>query len=262
LTDDSWSRNSGATFLIGPNGTRAGVDWMFRGYGNKFPFSNDRHIAQRMFLLSRVPRFSASFEMEGGAFDVDANRTLVTTRQTVLHPNRHPDGMIFDQRIIAERFADYLGIKKAIFLPNGLPDDSDTDGHVDNVARWAEDSGVIFALSENSPADSNYAALEENLDVLARCRDALGQTLRIVKIPQPPRRDGPDGRRLSLSYLNFYPVNRAIICPAFDSPEHDRHAETILRSHFPHRAIIMVPSLPIVRGGGGIHCITQQEPVP
>jgi len=125
---------------------------------------------------------------------------------------------------------------------------------MDDVARWAEESGVIFALSETSPTDSNYAALEENLDVLAQCRDALGQTLRIVTIPQPPRQDGPDGRRLSLSYLNFYPVNRAIICPAFDSPEHDRQAETILRSHFPRRAIIMVPS-PTHRSRGRRHSL-------
>jgi agmatine deiminase len=152
-----------------------------------------------------------------------------------------------------------LGAEKVIWLERGLVDD-ETDGHVDEVATFAR-PGVVLALTTADSTDDNHPILKDNLDRLKAATDARGRQLEVIELPQPAKRTFPDGRRWALSYTNLYIANGGIVAPAFEVPEDDR-AFRILREAFPDRRVVQVLANDIVFGGGGIHCITQQQPAP
>ncbi len=256
VTEDSWTRDTGPTYLVDGRGNLAGLDWPFNGYGELYDdYEEDAALARRMLESAGVRRFEAPITLEGGAIHTDGKGTLLTTESVVLNPNRNP-GLT---RAEAEKvFRACLGVKKVIWLDTALEDD-ETDGHVDNLACFVR-PGVVAALSEADSADSHYAALRENRMRLARAEDAEGRPLEILEIRQPRRRE-LDGKRLGLSYINHYIANGAVVFPGYDDPA-DEEARTALKEAYPDREIVQVPGLEIVKGGGSIHCITQQEPLP
>jgi len=253
--DDSWARDTGPTYLVDGSGKLAGVDWLFNNYGEiDLDYDNDKLIARRVLEFSQARRFEAPIILEGGAVHTDGEGTLMTTENVVLNPNRNPG---LTKKDAEEVFRAYLGVEKVIWLDKALDVDH-TDGHVDNLACFVR-PGVVLALTAADPADSQYEPLQENLRRLAASEDAAGRSLEIVEIEQPGRREFA-GERLCASYVNFYIANGGIVLPVFDDPA-DRAAIETLERVFPEREVATVPGLEIVRGGGCVHCITQQEPV-
>lgn len=254
--DDSWLRDNGPTFVIDGRGGVAGVDWGFNAWGDKYqPYDRDAALAQALLEHLDLPRYAAPLILEGGSIHVDGEGTLLTTEQCLLHPNRNPD---LDREEIERLLKAHLGIETVIWLGQGLQDD-ETDGHVDNLACFAR-PGVVLALSSDDPEDGNHAALQDNLARLRAARDAKGRELEVIEVPQPARSDGDDGRRLSTSYINFYIANGGVVMPSFEDGK-DEAAFDIVDRCFPEREVRQVPAIDIVHGGGGIHCITQQQPV-
>jgi agmatine deiminase len=253
--DDSWMRDTGPTFLIDGEGRVAGVDWGFNAWGGKYP-DYDRDAAAAGALLEHLdlPRYDAPLVLEGGSIHVDGEGTLLTTEQCLLNPNRNPD---LNRVEIEELLANHLGIRKVIWLGQGLEDD-ETDGHVDNLACFVR-PGVVLALSAGDPEDGNYAALQDNLTRLRAARDAKGREIEVVEVQQPARGEGADGRRLPKSYVNFYIANGGIVMPSFEDAQ-DTGAFEAISACFPGREVRQISAVDIVPGGGGIHCITQQQP--
>lgn len=280
--DDSWARDSGPTFVVRDsakiaaaekiadaaqiadaeskaqcrgaesNATVAAVDWRFNGWGGKYDCQNDDRFAARVAARACIPRFRAPLAMEGGAFCVDGEGTLLTTEQCLLHPNRNPH---LSRAEIEESLRAFLGIEKIVWLA-GDPADDETDGHIDELACFAR-PGLVLAMRAQSRDSPSFAALEDNLARLAKTRDARGRNLQIVELPQPEveRR----GRRLLASYINFYFANGGAVIPEFNCPT-DAAARAILADALPGRKIAAVNARAIAIGGGGIHCITQQQP--
>ena len=144
-----------------------------------------------------------------------------------------------------------------IWLGEGLEDD-ETDGHVDNVACFAGPGRVlVYGAREKGGFERARDAGQHCAAEVAR--DARGRSLEMIELPEPARRERHDGRRLDMSYINFYFANYGIVMPSFDDPM-DAVAAEIMEKTFPDRRIVQVPALDIVEGGGGIHCITQQQP--
>ena len=253
--DDAWTRDTGPTWLVAGHGELAGVDWPFNGWGKYEPFEQDAAVASHLLEWTGARRFEAPIVLEGGAFHGDGQGTLLTTRSVVLNPNRNPGLTQTDAEAVLRAF---LGAEQVVWLDGTLEGDH-TDGHVDNLACFAR-PGVVVALTEVDPSDSHFVPLRENLRRLETTRDASGRQLEVVPIQQPRRRD-IGGERLSLSYVNHYIANGAVIVPVFDDPYDGEAAERLARLH-PERQIVPVPALEILRGGGGVHCITQQEPLP
>jgi agmatine deiminase len=252
--DDSWMRDSGPTFLLDRNGHLAGAHWRFNAWGEKFkPYSRDAVIAKRVLKHVGAQRFRAPFVLEGGAVHVDGEGTVLTTEQCLLNPNRNP-GLTKAQ--VEQNLRDWLGVSQVIWLPEGIEDD-ETDGHVDEIACFVR-PGVVLALSTDDKSDGNFDVLQTNLDILRSTKDAKGRPLQVIEVPQPARQEHR-GKRLSLSYVNFYIANGGIVMPAFDVAE-DERAFRIIRDAFPNRRVVQVHARDIFLGGGGIHCITQQQP--
>jgi len=247
--DDSWARDIGPTFVTGPFG-RVAVQWRFNAWGGKYrPFDQDAAFAARVAEKAGVSVRRAAVICEGGAIHSDGQGTLLTTEQCLLNPNRNSDLVKED----AERvLRDFLGATRVIWLGEGFSD-SETDGHVDNIACFAGKGQVILGMPDSHSHPDHAPAMEAK-----RRLKAAG--LEVIELVQP-RTVRPDrhGRLLQTSYVNFYLCNGGLVMPSFDDV-HDDNAKALLADCFPDREIVTIPALDIVAGGGGIHCITQQEP--
>jgi agmatine deiminase len=253
--DDSWTRDIGPSFVIDGQGGIEGVDWRFNGWGGKYqPHDQDAAVAGAILEHLDLPRCAAPLVLEGGAIHVDGEGTLLTSEECLLNPNRNPN---LDRAEIEALLGAHLGVRRVIWLGRGLEDD-ETDGHVDNLACFLR-PGAVLALSSDDPEDGNYEALQDNLARLRAAKDARGRELEVIEVAQPARREGEDGRRLGASYVNFYLANGAVVMPSFEDGK-DGAARDSVAACFPGRELRQVPALDIVRGGGGIHCITQQQP--
>jgi len=252
--DDSWMRDIGPTFLLDGGGSVAGCDWHFNAWGQKYDYYNkDARLAESLLAHLDIRRFEAPAILEGGAIHSDGEGTVLTTESVLLNPNRNP-GM--DKPAAEQLLADWIGARKVIWLPGGLHLD-ETDGHVDNVACFAR-PGVVLAASCPDEDDPNYEILHANAEVLRSSTDARGRKLEVVTVDQPARME-EDGQRLASSYINFYIANGGIVMPSFED-RRDGAARRAIAQVFPHRKVVQVPAVDIVCGGGGIHCVTQQQP--
>ena len=252
--DDSWMRDFGPTFLRQGTDGIAGVSWQFNAWGGKYAgFEHDSAFAGLLLDRLGVTRFDAPFVLEGGAIHSDGEGTILTTESVLLNPNR---GMAATRAEAEALLHDWLGAEKVIWLPSGMVAD-ETDGHIDNVACFAA-PGRVLALSAPDAADPNHAVLAENLRRLAAERDARGRALDVIPISQTTAMDAA-GQPGAASYINFYIANGGIVMPSFATDE-DEAAAAAVRAAFPERRVVQVDARAIVQGGGGIHCITQQQP--
>ncbi len=254
--DDSWMRDNGPTFVTNSKGERLGINWIFNAWGGKFPYEKDNLVASKILEIFKVQCENAPIIMEGGSIHVDGEGTLLTTEECLLNKNRNPH---LKKEEIEEYLKKYLSAEKVIWLKKGIYGD-DTDGHVDNVACFAKPGVVLIQTSKNQD-DPNYELSQKNLSILRNSTDAKGRRFEIIELPQPQQSFYEDSL-LTFSYTNFYFVNGGIILPIFGGNciETDKMAEDILSDVFHDREIITVNGRVIARGGGNVHCLTQQMP--
>ena len=255
--DDSWTRDTGPSFLVDGRDNLAGIEWRFNGWGELYAdYAQDARMAGRILERVGCRRYQSSLVVEGGAIHVDGEGTGLVCEASVLDPARNPG---LSRADVEAELGARLGLDRVIWLPQGLVDD-ETRGHVDNLACFVR-PGVVLALVSDDPKDGNYEILQANLDLLAGTSDAQGRRLEVLTVAQPRRRERGDGRRLTLSYVNFYLANGAVVMPSFASSS-DSAAYKTIGTAFPGREVVQIDMSDVVRGGGGIHCITQQQPAP
>ena len=252
--DDCWARDTGATFLINDQKKLGGVDWEFNGWGKFSPHDSDNKIAKFMINKSSATYFKSPMVLEGGSIHVDGAGTLITTEQCLLNKNRNPN---LSKKEIEDTIKKYLNIKKIIWLKYGT--DEGTDGHVDNIACFVDQSKVL-ALSCHDKQDPFFEKINENLEILKTSKDANNRPLEVIEIEMSYKRLIPNDDEPS-SYINFYIANNGIVMPSFDDEKADNNAQSIIQSLFPKRKIIAINGIDIALGGGNIHCITQQQPL-
>ena len=285
-SDSSWVRDTGPTFLVNhQTGELGGVHWKFNTWGRKAlkdgcstsseSCDKDNLVGSRILSISKATCYHADMVLEGGSIHTDGEGTLLTTEECLLNPNRNPH---LSKTEIEMHLKSYLNVKTIIWLPRGLTTDEETNGHVDNLACFAGPGRVLLCWCDDT-SDPEYEISREAFEVISKSRDAKGRELAITKIPIPPKMEYTQsevdgllhvkgvpvrkaGDRLPASYVNFYMANGGIVCPGFDNPETNREAFRILQETFPDRKVVMVPCREVLIGGGNIHCITQQEPIP
>ena len=253
--DDSWLRDSGPIFVVGPGGSLTAIDFRFNSWGERFlPYDKDAAVTERIAEALGFERRASSIVLEGGSITVDGEGTLITTEQCLLNPNRNP---ALSRADIEAELRAQLGVDTIIWLPYGHADDAHTDGHVDGVCGFVA-PGTVVVQSCEDPQHPDHARMRANRAVLEAARDARGRALRIIELPFYPYFD-VEGERTMVSYVNFYVANGGVVVPIADSPL-DEPALARLRAAFPDREVVGVRARVIAHGGGGIHCITQQVP--
>lgn len=247
--DDAWARDSGPTFVFDAQARQHALSWNFNGWGDRFrPWQQDRELAAQLAAQLDVPLLRSDLVLEGGAVHVDGAGALLVTAQSLFDQRRNP-GRDHDE--LMQALQRLTGADRIILLPAGLSCDH-THGHVDELACFAAAGRALLHMPDTADADA----------VICRQADRLlqAQEMDIVCLPAPQPRQLPDGERLTLSYVNFYVANDVVLVPAFDQPAVDADAAAIIAEQFPGRRVVSCPALPIAAGGGGIHCITQQQP--
>ena len=257
-TNECWTRDHGPAFV---QRTRRGrvetaiVDWGFNAWGGKYPpWDADDAVPTRVAAAIGLPVFHADIVMEGGAIDVNGEGTLLTTTSCLLHKNRNPKKTRAE---IEQYLKAYYGQRHVVWLGEGIAGD-DTDGHVDDLARFIDPRTIVTAV-ETDPADDNFHVLADNRRRLDKARDADGRPFTIVELPMPK----PvvfEGQRLPATYVNFLFVNGGLLVPTFGDRVHDRQALARLQALLPRRRVVGVDCRALIWGLGAIHCLTQQQP--
>ncbi len=285
-TVDSWIRDYGPNFLVSDKlqfvadsrhklvteandklkfigHSLAYNDWIFNAWGNKYEeLRQDDSIPARLEGLLHVPRFEPGIVMEGGAIEVNGAGVVMTTEQCLLNPNRNPH---LNRSEIEGYLKSYLGVEEVIWLGEGIVGD-DTDGHIDDLARFVSPTAIVCALEEDR-SDPNYRLLQDNYKRLQHAAGARGRTWEIVTLPMPGIVSASNDQsrrnldRLPASYANFYIANSVVLVPVFGNANDLRALETIQRL-FPYRRAVGINCEPLVWGMGTIHCVTQQQPDP
>ena len=256
-TADSWIRDYGPNFIVRLSQGKKRLafnHWKFNAWGNKYEkLKLDTNIPKTLEPVLKVPRFTPPLVLEGGSFDINGEGICLTTESCLLNPNRNPN---YSRLEIEQCLADFTGINKVIWLGEGIVG-SDTDGHVDELARFANSNTIMCAIEED-PSDENYSLLKDNYQRLEKARDLKGRPFKIVSLPMP-KAVQISQKRLPASYANFYIANKMVLVPTFNQAQ-DQRAIKILQKNFHDRKVIGVHCSDMLLGMGTLHCITQQQP--
>ncbi len=253
-TNEPWCRDHGPIFLIRRDEPRlAVVDWDYNAWGGKYPpFELDEVVPTRIAEILDLPVFYPRMILEGGSIEVNGAGALLTSEGCLLNKNRNPG---LGREEIENRLRDYLGVTDILWLGQGTEGD-DTDGHIDNLARFVSERRVVTVV-EDDRASANYEPLQENLRRL-RAMKISGHPLEIIELPMP-RRMVREDLVLPASYANFYIANSVVLVPTYADPNDQKVLET-LSGLFPDRRVIGIDCRELIWGLGAFHCLTQQQP--
>lgn len=252
--DDSWARDSGPNFLVGGD-LPAGSDWIFNAWGEKYhPYDQDALMGRRILDLAGALRFASWLVAEGGGITVDGEGTIITTESCFLNKNRNPGR---SRQEIEKELCRTLGGEKVIWIP-GDAEETETDGHIDGIAAFIEPGRVLVEVNPDK-TDPHYHVGVENTAVLRNQTDAKGRKLELEFIDEGIYHEGIWNGGCS-SYINAYLANGAVIVPGYGY-DRDAAAVATYQNLYPQREIVQVPIHHLSLGGGGVHCVTQQQPV-
>jgi agmatine deiminase len=279
--NEPWCRDHGPIFVTRPAAPKLlALDWDYNAWGCKYPpFDDDDYVPTAIAEKFGLPVEYPGMILEGGSIDVNGSGLVLTTRSCLLNPNRNPD---LTQEQIEQRLKDWLGVREILWLGDGIEGD-DTDGHIDDIARFVSEDEIVCAYEEDEN-DPNFEPLKANFDYLAgltaggRSSSALSDhadkdgdndpeagdedsplaRFDVHKMPMP-QKIVRDGQRLPASYANFYIGNKVVLLPAF-ADSNDRWATAILEKAFPGRKVVPIDCRELIWGLGAFHCLTQQMP--
>lgn len=257
--DDAWMRDIGPTFVVGEGGQLGAVDWVFNGWGQQdwATWDNDSRIGTLVAERAGAERVDSSLVNEGGGIHVDGEGTVLVTETVQLDPYRNPE---LGKADVEAELARTIGATEVVWLPRGLTRDSKrygTRGHVDIVATMPK-PGTVLVHAQGDDAHPDHVVSREIADVLRGASDARGDSFELIELPAPNVLRDDDGW-VDYSYVNHLVVNDGVVACAFDDPRDDEAGE-ILAAAYPGREIVPVDARPLFARGGGVHCITQQQP--
>jgi len=263
-TNRGWLRDTGPTFVIRGGKSLAAVAWRFNAWAKYNDWKLDAPVSAQIGEWAKAPTWRPEIDvdgelrrvvLEGGSIDVNGRGTLLTTEECLLSDVQQRNPGIGREQL-EHIFANYLGIRKVIWLGSGIAGD-DTHGHVDDISRFVAPNIVITAY-EPDTGEANHAPLRDNYLRLTKSSDQTGKPLRVIKLPMP----APvyfDGQRLPASYANFYIANQLVLVPVFNDAN-DRVAMNIIADALPGRTVVGIYCGDFILGLGALHCMTQQQP--
>lgn len=257
--DDAWMRDIGPSFVVDDNGELHAVDWVFNGWGAQewAKWDHDQHIGRFVANQAGFPIVSTQLRNEGGGIHVDGRGTVLATRSVQLDPGRNPD---LTEADVEAEFARTIGAKKVIWLEHGLHRDNQTfgtRGHVDIVAAMPS-PGVILIHDQRNPEHPDFGFSQQLKTQFTAETTADGHPFEVVPIPAPEVLRDDEGW-VDYSYVNHLVTNDGVIACTFDDPM-DAEAVSVLEKVYPGRKVVGVDARELYARGGGIHCITQQQP--
>ncbi|MDR0829209.1 MAG: agmatine deiminase family protein [Prevotellaceae bacterium] len=262
-SNDTWARDH-AGITVFENDEKIVLDFTFNGWGLKFPANLDNQITNAIFKNSKNQNGQSqssivnyldcrNFILEGGSIESDGNGTILTTEKCLLSENRN----YLTKVEIEEKFEQYFGTKRVLWLKNGYLAGDDTDSHIDTLARFCTENTIAYVKCENEN-DEHFTELAAMETELKAFRTIDGKPYNLVALPMADEVLF-NGERLPATYANFLIINGAVLLPTYNSPK-DEIAAQILQKIFPDRKIIKINCLPLIKQHGSLHCATMQFP--
>ena len=256
-SNDTWARDHGA-ITVEEDGQLALLDFMFTGWGLKFPAFHDNLITGRLHgkgVFGQLPLRRPGLALEGGGIETDGQGTLLTTAECLLSLNRNPH---LSQAELEARLTEWLGVDRFLWLRHGYLAGDDTDSHIDTLARMCPNDAIAYVRCDD-PNDEHYAALRAMEAELQAFRTREGKPYTLAPLPWPEACYAADGHRLPATYANFLVINGAVLMPIYGLPQDEKALEAIAPC-FPDREIIGVNCRPLIEQHGSLHCISMQYP--
>jgi agmatine deiminase len=257
--NDAWMRDIGPTFVLDHNGSLGAIDWVFNGWGAQdwARWDKDALIAAEVSGRAGARHIVSALVNEGGGIQVDGVGTVLVTETVQLDPGRNPGLSRMD---VEAELARTIGATHVVWLPRGLARDSErfgTRGHVDIVAAIPS-PGTLLVHSQQDPRHPDFQVSRDIIDYLRTTTDAAGREWNIIEVPAPETLWDDEGF-VDYSYINHVVVNGGVIACTFADPNDDK-ALQILAEAYPGRRVVGIDARELFARGGGIHCITQQQP--
>ncbi|MBK9395771.1 MAG: agmatine deiminase family protein [Saprospiraceae bacterium] len=258
-SNDTWARDHSAITVL-DDGQPLLLDFMFNGWGLKFPADKDNLITKRLKeqgIFGSIPVQSLGLNLEGGALESDGAGTLLTTTECLLSPNRNPQ---FTKNVLETYLKLILGIDRILWLDYGYLEGDDTDSHIDTLARFCSPDTIAYVQCDDVE-DVHYDSLKRMEDQLLSFTQEDGSPYNLVPLPMASARyHHEDGRRLPATYANFLIINDAVLLPIYGDEEKDKKAIAAMKVCFPDREIHAIDCNSIILQHGSLHCITMQFP--
>ncbi|HRD82851.1 MAG TPA: agmatine deiminase family protein [Saprospiraceae bacterium] len=256
-SNDTWARDHGG-ITIEEDGSPVILDFVFNGWGLKFPAFWDNQITQGLKdggFFGAAPLRKGGLALEGGGLESDGQGTLLTTSECLLSPNRNPH---LDRSQTEQYLKELFGLQRVLWLDHGYLAGDDTDSHIDTLARFCNADTIAYVQC-NDPADEHYEALRAMETQLRSFVHPEGRPYRLVALPMPDACFAEDGHRLPATYANFLIINGAVLAPVYGLPQ-DAEALAVLADCFPEREIVPVDCRVLIEQHGSLHCVTMQYP--
>jgi agmatine deiminase len=257
--NDTWARDFGPVCTI--DGQRKIIhSFRFNGWGDKFDSRKDNEIVRTLYSAGG---FNAEcslivhddFVLEGGSIETDGKGTILLTSSCLLNTNRNGH---LSETDIKSKLSEFLGVKRFLWLDHGHLEGDDTDGHIDTLARFCDESTICYVQC-NDRKDPHHPGLKRMEDQLRSFRTVEDQPYRLVALPMAEPAFDPEGRRLPATYANFLIMNGAVLVPVYGC-RNDREALRTISRLFPGRTVTGINCSSLIRQGGSLHCITMQIP--
>ena len=257
-TNDAWARDYAPTFVVSDSDELVAIDWDYNAWGGKYPpFDDDQQVASKIAKGMTIQTLRPELCFEGGAIEANGQGVILSTLSCALDPNRNSSDSTELQQRFEAAFEKYLGAEKTIWLPGDAIAGDDTDGHIDQLARFTSAKTLVYASCDSD--DDQYDRFTENLAALQTGLAAIDDDFELHALPVPKQPIHFCGRRLPASYCNFLITNDLVVVPQFGCPE-DAQAMQILTPLFPDRYVVGLPSRNLSVGLGSFHCLSQQQP--
>ncbi len=258
-SDDVWTRDYGPLTLRHQNQTKI-LNFKFNGWGDKYPALQDNLVASQLHNQSFFPQAQfnqINFVLEGGSIETDGAGSLLTTRSCLLSKNRNPD---YNQNQIEDLLKKHLGQQQILWLDHGYLQGNDTDGHIDELARFINPQTIGYTQCTEI-GDEHFESLAAMENQLQQFKNVQGQPYHLVPLPLPqPIYSLANGERLPATYTKFMITNHLVLLPIYEVPQ-DEVAKNMLQSCFPTREVKGIPSRSLLENYGSLHGIAMQIPI-
>jgi agmatine deiminase len=256
-TNDCWIRDYGPTFVVNKSLNRIeAVNWQYNAWGGKYPpWDLDHAAATALCDHCSIDCVDSPLCLEGGAIELDGAGRLLATPDCVMTESRNPGWTM--TRIEAE-LSSRLGAKEFCWLTGGGLQGDDTDGHIDQLARFIDRANIVAAIC-NDDSDPNHRPLEQNFLQLCEWAEATTPRMTVHRLPIPPARQ-IRGQRVPESYCNFLRLGPdRMLMPTFGATT-DARAATIL-SELTGLKVEPIDCRELVWGLGALHCASRDQPL-
>lgn len=255
-TNDCWVRDYGPTFVLSDNDLQLScVDWQYNAWGGKYPpWDLDAAVCQALAKRLNLPVMKSTLFVEGGALEFDGGRRLLTTSDCLLAMNRNPKATEAD---VTKELHRLTGVTEIVWLRGGGLEGDDTDGHIDQLARFIDQRNVVVCTS-NHAQDQHAVQLRHNLLQMQAWAQTTSPSVVVHELPAPAIRR-INGQAVPQSYCNFLRLGPdRLLMPSFGVAEDDYAAG--LMSEISGVRVTQVDCRDLAWGLGALHCASCEQP--